>query len=240
MQLNDVLLPVLEQHLKQESSAEILFRSNLNGQKGALHVASQCGDKKVVRMLLEYGANINGVGEYGRTPLHYALLMGNGDTAEKLCRSGANVTKLDDFGHSPVQIALAHGSPLSPIRARRIFRLSREKPGDEESSESVPAVINLTYQDFLQSYVAMNRPVLVRGEMDGWPSLQDKFSVKYLRKLGDLLYPIRECVTTCRSLFITMSLFTIAVAPDQVELPLPQRLEFFLLRVAYLSSLCLP
>ena len=49
-----------------------------------LHSASQWGREGIVRLLLENGADVNAVNQYGQSPLHYACVFGH-QNIKQLC-----------------------------------------------------------------------------------------------------------------------------------------------------------
>jgi hypothetical protein len=55
-----------------------------------LHKSSMSGDSKVVKYLVERGANIDARDDQNWTPLHWAIREGNFDVCKYLIKSGAN------------------------------------------------------------------------------------------------------------------------------------------------------
>merc|ERR1712071_549880 len=62
------------------------------GEYTGLMAATLLGFNDLARTLIHYGANINGVGIYGETPLHYAAAAGQVSTVRLLLERGADVT----------------------------------------------------------------------------------------------------------------------------------------------------
>jgi ankyrin repeat protein len=60
---------------------------------------------KTVRFLVEHGADVNGVGQFGWTAVHSAAYMGLNDVIEYLAGKGANLDSKDGFGQTPLSIA---------------------------------------------------------------------------------------------------------------------------------------
>ncbi len=55
-----------------------------------LHVAAQNGNKRLIKMLLRRGVQINAANLQGQTALHYAFGYGYEDVGEYLVKRGAN------------------------------------------------------------------------------------------------------------------------------------------------------
>lgn len=71
--------------------------------RSALHTASSCGKRKVVRWLLAQGVPLNQKDiESGYTPLHRALFYGHVHVAIALIKAGANISALDYDALTPL------------------------------------------------------------------------------------------------------------------------------------------
>ena len=62
---------------------------------------------KTVRLLVERGADVNAVGEFGWTALHAAAYQGLTDVIEFLGRNGAKLDAKDGFGQTALSISYA-------------------------------------------------------------------------------------------------------------------------------------
>lgn len=62
-----------------------------------LHWVAYFDRPRLIRPLLERGANVEAYGNGGRTPLHYACAKGHMNSARELCISGANPTLKDNL-----------------------------------------------------------------------------------------------------------------------------------------------
>lgn len=67
--------------------------------------ASRDGNVKVVRSLLERGADANKKDKFGHSPLHYAASEGHTDVVRILLNSGANVNEKDNSGSTALHSA---------------------------------------------------------------------------------------------------------------------------------------
>ena len=54
-----------------------------------------------MKFLVEHGADVNGVGQFGWTPLHAAAYQGLNDVIEFLVGKGAKLDAKDGFGQTP-------------------------------------------------------------------------------------------------------------------------------------------
>ena len=77
--------------------------------KKPLHIAAEGGNKEIVEILINNGANINAKDEYGETPLMSACKMGRNEVADFLIKNGANVNEKSNLGNSPLSLAKKQG-----------------------------------------------------------------------------------------------------------------------------------
>jgi ankyrin repeat protein len=77
----------------------------IDGRQPALHLAMQEEQIDIVRVLLEYGADINSIGYHGWTPLHVAAAIGNLKLTELCLFHGASVRALTDTAQTPLHKA---------------------------------------------------------------------------------------------------------------------------------------
>ncbi|HEV2295061.1 MAG TPA: ankyrin repeat domain-containing protein [Tepidisphaeraceae bacterium] len=83
----------------------------------ALHLAARDGDAKLVRDLIDRGADVNAAvrsgekrsPEWGSTPLHYAVRDGHIEVAALLIEHGADVNAANDRGVTPLHRAIYNG-----------------------------------------------------------------------------------------------------------------------------------
>ncbi len=81
-----------------------------------LSIAASFGEMKIMRLLIESGASVDGTGGRPDTPLHFAAKEGHTQVIEMLIRSGADVNARDNFLRTPCIKAALKGS-LSSIQA---------------------------------------------------------------------------------------------------------------------------
>ena len=74
-----------------------------------LCAASRNGNKSVVKMLLEGGAEVDKTDGAGRTPLFWAASYGNTDVGQLLLDSGAQPNKADEEGKTALHVAASRG-----------------------------------------------------------------------------------------------------------------------------------
>jgi ankyrin repeat protein len=60
---------------------------------------------QTVKFLVERGADVNGAGQFGWTPLHAAAYQGLNDVIEFLVAKGAKLDAKDGFGQTPLSIS---------------------------------------------------------------------------------------------------------------------------------------
>jgi len=80
---------------------------------------------ETVKFLIERGAKVNAVGEFGWTALHSASMQGLNDVVELLAAKGANLDVKDGFGQTPLSIAygiLTKGLGDAFYQGARVYR----------------------------------------------------------------------------------------------------------------------
>ncbi len=80
---------------------------------------------KTVALLVEKGADVNDVGQFGWTPLHAAAYQGLDDVIAYLASKGAKLDAMDAFGQTPLSISYAvitEGIGDSYYQVPRIYR----------------------------------------------------------------------------------------------------------------------
>lgn len=86
-----------------------------------MHYACRVKDIKTVDLLVKNGANVNLIGDYGRTPLHCAVFDGGLESVpiiELLRTHGADTETRDTFGQTPAKLArveLVGGPALASV-----------------------------------------------------------------------------------------------------------------------------
>ena len=90
--------------LIKEGKADVHQQRKL-GLISPIVLASALGYTKIVRTLLDHGADINLKITGGFTPLHHAAMQGNTDTVELLLEKGANIEDDNDAGDNALLLA---------------------------------------------------------------------------------------------------------------------------------------
>ena len=91
-----------------------------------LHVTCQEGSLKVVKLLLEAGADTELCGRDGSTALHFAAQAGQSEVVQLLLKSGANTDVLDHQQSTPLLFAAEHGH-LEVVRLLLKSRADKDK-----------------------------------------------------------------------------------------------------------------
>lgn len=73
-------------------------------------ISDRLDHDKVLKILLEHGADINFTNENGQTELHMAADRGSIEVLEALAENGADVNFKDKNGQTPVHSAAASGN----------------------------------------------------------------------------------------------------------------------------------
>ena len=94
----------------EELFKRLLYWDHVNDAE-ELHLveASRSNNVKLVRLLLEIGADINRANSAGETPLYVASEMSNVEMVRILLEKGADINKAESNGQTPLMIAVASG-----------------------------------------------------------------------------------------------------------------------------------
>ncbi|KAL4813534.1 ankyrin repeat-containing domain protein [Aspergillus spinulosporus] len=156
-----------------ESSPEEINQVEPDMGQAALHWAVSDADASIVKLLIDYGADINLRSRYGRTPLFLAVMDGFWDEARILLEAGADPDIEDQWGWPPLWTAgprlgillIEKGAKLPPPSTS-----TGRGTGEGESNEKAAGKVDL--EDFLRcaakfgSETALRR--LVQAGADVW------------------------------------------------------------------------
>jgi len=131
-------------HLLHCNGSSVNIRGSLYG-NSPLHSASRHGDLKIIRTLLEYGADINAQNDAGATPLRWATASGNPEGVYVLLEQGAdpNISMHDsttplhravEMGSTPiVRLLLEHDADVDVVnkKGKTALQYAREGGYDE-------------------------------------------------------------------------------------------------------------
>lgn len=122
---SDSVLEMLERGANPNAYETFLFRGYINYRRSVLHVSLWVTDdrgfsinvpenKKIVRALLDYGAEVNARDTDDLTPLRFAVLADRIEIIRLLIDKGADVNARDFQGQTPLTVA-AFNSAASVI-----------------------------------------------------------------------------------------------------------------------------
>lgn len=77
----------------------------------AINIAAWRGNRRMVELLLEQGAEVDDRTKWGEGPLHHAVTFGYVEVCELLLQRGADPFREDKLKRSPFMIAMQKGSP---------------------------------------------------------------------------------------------------------------------------------
>jgi ankyrin repeat protein len=93
-----------------------------------INIAAWRGDKGMIELLIEQGAEIDDRTKWGEVPLHHAVTFGHSEICDVLLKNGADPFAEDRLKRTPFMIAMQKGSP----RIRSIFEQYRQPPKPSE------------------------------------------------------------------------------------------------------------
>jgi ankyrin repeat protein len=117
---NTILLNVVKQRdilgiqYQLKNKVDVNFHDKKTG-KTALHYAVQNNDIDAINILLENGASLLEVDEYGNTPLHLALDNKDKKVIELLVSKGSDINIKNDDGYSVVDLSITDREIMSII-----------------------------------------------------------------------------------------------------------------------------
>jgi len=82
------------------------YKANLNTINNSFLIAVVKGNERIIKLLLEYGADVSIKDEYGRTVLIHAILNGYTNIADQLLKRGADINIKDHYEKTPLLYAI--------------------------------------------------------------------------------------------------------------------------------------
>ncbi|MCF6807224.1 ankyrin repeat domain-containing protein [Thiotrichales bacterium 19S9-12] len=96
----------VEKLLLEGEGMPVHFYNNSTALITPLYVAASNGNAEIVKLLLQYGAEVNCVDRLGRTALHVSIYKGYVDVIEALIEKGVDLEKALPNGDTPLHIAV--------------------------------------------------------------------------------------------------------------------------------------
>jgi len=134
---NGAISPVHRDIIRSAKDGDVLFLSNLLNNEipakvliNALCYSVRNSHLPCCKLLLDNGANVDGVGLYGSTPLLTAVGRLNLEIARMLLQRGADVNARDEIGRTPLLVAILN------IGDTGLLRLLLEAGADANMADS--------------------------------------------------------------------------------------------------------
>ena len=110
-------------------TADLLHKHG--GKHGTIHGAAGDGDIEAVKEFLAAGTNVNGMSDWGKTPLHNAAWEGHKEIVELLIAGGADVNAKGADGRTPLDLAIKY----KRTETAYLLRKHGGKTGEELEAE---------------------------------------------------------------------------------------------------------
>lgn len=107
--LLDVDSQAYSKYLKNETNSDN-HKSKYSPRDTPLHVAVAKNDLKMVKLLIQYGHDLNQIRQRGETPFYMAVQNGNLDMAEFLLQNGADLNCPARYFRGPRYVPEVHGN----------------------------------------------------------------------------------------------------------------------------------
>ncbi|MBN2329925.1 MAG: acyltransferase family protein [Candidatus Omnitrophica bacterium] len=108
------------------NGADLNMREPAN-ESTLLIAAAFFGRAEMLELLIQHGANINGLNRDGSTALHTAAFMGHTECAERLIQNGANIHIRNVYGQTPIETLATDWNTTQFIASILQVELDREK-----------------------------------------------------------------------------------------------------------------
>ncbi|KAH0541605.1 hypothetical protein FGG08_003953 [Glutinoglossum americanum] len=109
-QLQEMLSSVMHHCLESLKSEHFFTKLEFDFESDwALHSASKIGERGLIKLLLDCGADVNKSDDWERAALHHAARNGHEAVVEQLLQSGADIEKEDYGGGTPLASAIENG-----------------------------------------------------------------------------------------------------------------------------------
>ncbi|KAG7191762.1 phosphate system positive regulatory protein pho81 [Scheffersomyces spartinae] len=155
-----------------------------------LHVVARSGNYKLIKLLIEYGAEINRLDGLNKwSPIFYAVLEGHPKTTEELVKLGARLNLVDNDGFNVLYYCVVEGH-IDVLNELLIYKDSIF----DEKKESLDSILSSTLESNIEKESSMS--ILDEGEdsedsgsilknnVDSIPDLQLPPPVLPLRRYG--------------------------------------------------------
>ena len=92
------------------AGADVMAKGGYNGET-PLHYAAEYGTAEVIETVMDSGADVMALADYGKTQLHKAAWAGTPETIRALVAAGADVMARTKTGGTPLHGAASRGTP---------------------------------------------------------------------------------------------------------------------------------
>ncbi|KAL6454821.1 PHO81 Phosphate system positive regulatory protein PHO81 [Candida maltosa Xu316] len=185
---------ILEYLLSNEKSQELISKLlNQQDVEGLLplHVASRQGHYKLIKLLIQYGAEVNKLDGFNKwTPIFYAASEGHVKTTQELVKFGAQLNIVDEDGYNVLYYCVVEGH-IGVINELLSYHQNQLKPNnlitDSTNSNSMSILgedNDLDSEEEEEDDEGLSSSVEKMNNVDSIPDLQLPPPVLPLRRYG--------------------------------------------------------
>jgi hypothetical protein len=133
-----------------------------------MHLAAIVNSATSIKILAQFGADLNCANKFLRTPLHYAAQAGSADSVRELLQARASlvIDKLDAEGSTPLGLAIKDGHRSCALAlVKALANVNLKMPGGKTPLDCLK---DKKWTDVLEAFGKRRVDDLKRGALESW------------------------------------------------------------------------